>query len=86
MSRRACRWIVGAFAALYAAALAILAVGTFGLFDQPRDPLSAVFLAPLGLPWNLLIDSAPEAAAPWLAAAAPALNMLILWLACRALR
>lgn len=85
MARRACGLIVAAFAALYALALAILIIGAFGLFGQPRDPLSGVFLLPLGLPWNLWLDGAPEAALPWLAALAPALNMALLWLLCRAL-
>ena len=41
---------------LYLAALAIWAIGTFGLFGQQRDALSALFLIPLGLPWNRLGD------------------------------
>jgi len=79
-----CKWIVRVFAGLYLAALGILLIGRYGLFDQPRDPLSGVFLAPLGLPWNLWMDGAPEAALPWIAALAPALNLVLLWVACRA--
>ena len=71
---------------LYIVALALLLVGTFGLFGQERDPLSGVFLLPLGLPWNLLADSAPEPAWPWLAAASPLLNLLILITLCKASR
>lgn len=33
-------------------ALFLWAVGTFGWFGQEPDPLSAVFLIPIGLPWN----------------------------------
>jgi hypothetical protein len=78
-----CRYVVWLFAILYAGALALLAVGTFGLFGSERDPLAGVFLIPLGMPWNGLIDLAPEALWPWLAMAAPAVNLAILWGACR---
>jgi len=67
-----------AFGMLYVFALAIFLIGTFGLFGQERDPLSGVFLIPLGLPWNRFIDVFPEALWPWLAAGAPAVNLLIL--------
>jgi hypothetical protein len=80
---RACRIIVLLFAAAYVAALGLLAVGTFGLFGNERDPLAGVFLVPLGLPWNLMLDGAPESTRPWLAAGTPMLNVAILWLICR---
>jgi hypothetical protein len=79
----ACRWSVAALLVLYLGALALLAVGSLGLFGSERDPLAAVFLIPLGLPWNLFIDRLPEASHPWLAAAAPLLNILLLAAACR---
>lgn len=78
------RLVFWAFLGLYVFALVLLAVGTFGLFGQERDPLSGVFLVPLGLPWNLALDWASEAARPWLAAAAPLLNLGLLWLLVRA--
>jgi hypothetical protein len=81
--RTVCRWALVIFTLAYLAALAILAIGTFGLFGQPRDPLSGVFLVPLGLPWNQLLDEAPAALLPWLAALAPALNILLLAALCR---
>lgn len=77
-----CRWVLIVFALAYLAALALMVIGTFGLFGQPRDPLGAVFLLPLGLPWKLLLDSAPASLLPWLASLAPALNILILWALC----
>ena len=80
-----CRVIVIIFGAAYLIALALFVIGTFGLFGQERDPLSAVFLIPLGLPWNRLLGAMPESLLPWLAAAAPAVNIAILWLICRAL-
>lgn len=86
MSDRAgliCRWLIGVFAVAYVAALAIYLIAEFGLFGQPRDPLGGVFLIPLGLPWNLLVDRAPEVLWPWLAAAAPAINLLLLAALCR---
>ena len=82
---RACRFVTVAFAVLTACALGLFAIGTLGLFGAERDPLSAVFLLPLGLPWNLFIDSSPDALRPWLAATAPLLNLLTLWACCRAL-
>jgi len=81
-----CRVIIWVFALLYAFAVALLLIGTFGLFGNERDPLSGVFLIPLGLPWNLLVELAPEALWPWLAALAPAVNLVLLWVLCRYLR
>ncbi len=74
MARRFCRAALIALAALYVLALLVWLAGTFGLFGAERDPLSAVFLMPLGLPWNLLVDRLPEPLWPWLAAAAPLVN------------
>jgi cytochrome b561 len=67
-----------AFCMLYVFALAIFLIGTFGLFGQDRDPLSGVFLIPLGKPWNHIVDAFPEVLWPWLAVGAPAVNLLIL--------
>lgn len=67
------------FSLLYALALTIYLMGTFGFFGADRDPLSGVFLIPLGLPWNRFIDPFPERLWPWLAAAAPLVNLAILW-------
>lgn len=78
---RVCRIALYALLVLYALALLGFAFGTFG---PDPDPLSGVFLIPLGLPWNRLINAFPEPAWPWLAAAAPLLNILALWLICRA--
>lgn len=78
-----CVWVMRAFIALYLLALALFLVGTFGLFGQTRDPLSGVFLMPLGLPWNRFVDFAPQSAWPWLAALAPLLNIGILAALCR---
>jgi hypothetical protein len=82
---RICRIVTVGFAVLYACALGLLAIGTFGLFGAERDPLSGVFLLPLGLPCNLVLDHTPDALRPWLAAAAPLLNLLVIWAACRGL-
>lgn len=80
-----CRAIVIIFGIAYVLALGILLIGTFGLFGQERDPLSAVFLLPLGLPWNLFVDPLPDMLKPWLAVLAPALNLVILRTICRAM-
>lgn len=65
-------------------ALALLLIGTFGLFGQERDPLSGVFLIPLGLPWVSLLDGVSDGLKPWLLALAPAFNLFILMALCRA--
>ena len=70
------------FAVLYLCAAGLLAIGTFGLFGQEEDPLSAVFLLPLGLPWILLSEVVPEGARPWFVVLAPMLNLFILWRIC----
>ncbi len=80
---RVCRIAVRAFAVVYLLALAIFLIGTFGLFGQERDPLSAVFLLPIGLPWIYYLDAIPDAARAWVGAAAPLLNLIILGALCR---
>lgn len=83
---KVCRAVFWIFLLAYVLALALMLIGTLGLFGQEQDPLSAAFLIPLGLPWNLWLDGLPEAWLPWLTAAAPALNALILWVICRMMR
>ncbi|SHG81830.1 hypothetical protein [Marivita hallyeonensis] len=78
-----CKIVVGLFAALWVFAIVVLLIGQFGLFGQERDPLSGIFLMPLGLPWNRLIDAAPEGSWPWLAALAPLINLVLLSAICR---
>lgn len=79
----ACRNVVAAFAGLYVLALALFAIGTFGLSGSKSGPLAGIFLMPLGLPWNLFLGDLPSAALPWLAASAPLLNLLLVWILCR---
>ena len=81
-----CRIIVWIFVFLYAAALALLLIGTFGLFGNEKDPLSGLFLLPLGLPWALIVHIAPESLWIWLAALAPAINLGLLVVLCRFLK
>lgn len=72
------KWAFRIFVILYALAAALLAMGTFGWLGQGEDPLSAVFLLPLGLPWNLLADRlGMEGVAALLLA--PAINAGILY-------
>ena len=80
---RTCRLIFFTFLLAYVLALGLLAIGTLGLFGSEADPLAGVFVVPLGLPWNLLLDGFPSSARPWLAAGAPLLNLFVIWLACR---
>jgi hypothetical protein len=81
-----CRTVAATVAVLYAVALGLFAIGAWGLFGQPRDPLAAVFLLPLGLPWNRMLDPFPAAWVPWLVAAAPIVNLAILATLCRVIR
>ena len=81
-----CVWVVRIGGVLYLVALALLLIGTFGLFGQERDPLAGVFLIPLALPWILWLDWASDALRPWLAAVAPMLNLAILAVLCRLVR
>jgi hypothetical protein len=80
---RPCSIVFYGFLALYALALILLLIGRFGLFGSERDPLSGVFLVPLGLPWNRLTGWAPASLLPWLAAAAPLVNLVLIRLICR---
>lgn len=82
---RICTIVLGAFAVLYLAAVALTIIETFGLFGSPQGPLAGVFLVPLGLPWNLMLSGFSDSAKPWLAGAAPLLNLALLYGICRAL-
>lgn len=86
MMQALCKWVVRVFAGLYLLALVLLAIGVFGLFGQDRDPLSGVYLVPLGLPWVLWADSAPDRWLPWIGTLAPLLNLVGLVVLCRVLR
>lgn len=72
------RIVCAIFAALYIFALGVLIIGTYGLFGQERDPLSGVFLIPLGLPWIWLADRLGMVG-PAVAILAPLVNLLILF-------
>ncbi|WP_338241455.1 hypothetical protein [Aurantiacibacter hainanensis] len=72
------KWVFFVFVGLYAIALLLLAIGTFGWFGQEQDPLSGVFLVPLGLPWNLLADRIGQSNAA-VAILAPLVNAAILY-------
>ena len=80
---RFCRIVTAGFGLLYLAALGLFLVGTFGLFRSERDPLAAVFLVPLGLPWIRLLYGVAQPLLPWLAALSPLLNLAILVATCR---
>lgn len=82
MASTVCNWIFIIFLLLYIAALVLLIIGTFGLFGQEQDPLSGIFLLPLGLPWNQFLGFLGDTAKPWAAAAAPLINLIILRIIC----
>lgn len=63
--------------------MALLLIGTFGLFGQERGPLAGAFLMPLDFPWVLWLDGMPNRFLPWFAAPAPLLNLLLLMMLCR---
>lgn len=74
------KWTFRIFLILWLLALFLLAVGTFGWFGQEKDPLSGVFLLPLGLPWILLADKLGLASTA-VGVLAPGINLaLIYWL------
>lgn len=74
----ACHGVTWVFGLLYLLALTVFLIGSFGLFGRARDPLAGVYLVLLGLPWNRLVDLAPEGLWPWLAAASPAVNLMVI--------
>ena len=83
MGGRVCKVMAIGFLVLYVAALALLAIGTFGLFGAEKDALAGIFLMPLGLPWNLMLDDAPDSMLPWLGTISPALNLVLILGICR---
>jgi hypothetical protein len=81
-----CRAFVYLLAIAYVVALALLVIGSFGLFGSPRGPLAGVFLIPLGMPWVLVAGSLPELLRPAAGVLAPLLNLLLLATACQLIR
>lgn len=79
---RLCKAAMIVFGLLWMAAVALLLVGTLGWFGAEKDPLSAVYLLPLGLPWNLFLDALPDWAMLWGGVLAPGINLLLLRLLC----
>lgn len=77
--RKLCSWIANIFLILWLLAVAALLIGLFG--PEP-DPLAGAFLIPLGLPWTLAIDQAPQVAWPWLLAVAPGINLVLIRAIC----
>ena len=78
-----CKITIWVFVLLWTGAAFIFATGTFGWFGEPQDPLSGVFLIPLGFPWIRAIELVPEAVKPLFAVVVPLLNLAILVLICR---
>ncbi len=72
------KWAFWIFAVLYAVAFALFVIGRFGLFGSPSGPLAGVFLIPLGLPWNILVDRIGLASVA-LGILSPAVNLGILY-------
>ena len=77
---RICRFALVVFVAAYLSALFVLAAGTFGWFGVAKDPLSAVFLIPLGLPWNAILPASPA-----VGLLSPAVNGVIMLALCKRL-
>jgi hypothetical protein len=83
LGRTACRWTISILTAAYLVGLVIGLIGTFGWFGQERDPLSWVYVVMLGQPWVRWIGGLPDAVRPWISAATPLLNLLLLFVLCR---
>ena len=79
MLRILCLVLFWLLAALYLLALFAFIIGTFGWFGAEQDPLSGIFLVPLGAPWTNMINLFPESTWPALAAVAPVINLAILY-------
>ena len=77
---RICKIASLLFVAAYLFALLLLAAGTFGWFGVAKDPLSAVFLIPLGLPWNAILPASPA-----VGLLSPVVNGAIMWSLCKRL-
>ncbi len=82
LGQRLCRLAVSLFAAVYLAALALLGLSLLDLFGFAPKPLAGAFLIVLGLPWTLMAAWFPDDLQPWVAAAAPTINWLILGFFC----
>jgi hypothetical protein len=82
--RFVCRLATSVFLLLYLVAVLLFVLGTLGLYGVDRDPLSGFYLLPLGLPWNLWIDSLPEAPWLWAGVLASAVNLRLMILICSA--
>ena len=78
-----CKTTIWVFIVLWSGATFLFATGTFGWFGQPRDPLSGVYLLPLGLPWVLAIEFVPENSKSVFGVLAPLANLAILMILCR---
>ena len=76
-------WAARLLTALWVFAFAIFVVGTYGLLGQEKDPLSGVYLLPLGVPWVYLFDYFEDSIRPWATAFAPLLNITLLYWLCR---
>jgi len=73
-----CKVILIGFCILYALAMALWALGTFGWFGVEKNPLSGVFLIILGQPWVRWVDVLPEMFWPGGAVLAPLINVAII--------
>ena len=68
------------FCFIYLLALIMFLVGTYGWLGQDRDPLSGIYLLPLGLPWNIIGEKIGFVSV-WLGVLTPLLNgAILLWL------
>lgn len=76
-----CKIVTSVFAIAYALALLVFLTGTFGWFGEETDPLSGIFLVPLGLPWILI--EVPDPARMVVAILAPVLNLILIMVLCR---
>jgi hypothetical protein len=81
-----CRYVAIAFTVAYVIALLLFALGHWGLFGTPRDPLAGVFLIPLGLPWILLAEYVGDDYVLAVGVLMPALNLILLRFLCRLAR
>lgn len=81
-----CKFVIGLLFFFYLIALGIFAVLKWGLFGVTTDPLAGLFLAPMGLPWNVLVDVESLNLRILIGVLSPMINLAIVYLLCRAFR
>jgi len=81
-----CKAITGLLVLAWIAGVALF-FANMGVENDVLDLLTALIMTPLGLPWNLtpIFSGGSQTMRMVVALAAPVINIIIVWLLCRAL-